>query len=175
MNTLIPLGSPIVSPTRAHFDTVPQTPFELERSFTHRLHTLTKVTDRVTQSAYLTDADIGFSEGRCLAAVGAFSPLSINDLAARANLDKGQASRAAQALVDQGWVRKAPSPSDRRGVVLTLTATGKKRWDKLQAVIAQRNADILACLNPTERETLSTLLDRLLDHAQTHATPRTAP
>ena len=46
------------------------------------------------------------SEGRCLAAVGAFSPLSVNDLAAQANLDKGQASRAAQALLDQGLVRR---------------------------------------------------------------------
>lgn len=154
---------------------MPKAPFQLERSFTHRLHTLTKVTDRVTQSAYLSGADIGFSEGRCLAAVGAFSPLSINDLAARANLDKGQASRAAQALVEQGWVSKSPSPSDRRGVVLTLTPTGKKRWERLQAVIAQRNADILACLEPSERAALSDLLDRLLEHAQSDTSPRQTP
>ena len=159
-------------PIHSKRHTVPKAPFQLERSFTHRLHTLTKVTDRVTQSAYLSDADIGLSEGRCLAAVGAFGPLSINDLAARANLDKGQASRAAQALVEQGWVLKAPSAADRRGVVLTLTPTGKKRWDKLQAVIAQRNADILACLNAGERQTLSDLLDRLLTHAQSDTRSR---
>ena len=69
---------------------MPKAPFQLERSFTHRLHTLTKVTDRVTQSAYLSGADIGFSEGRCLAAVGAFSPLSINDLAAAAPAEAKQ-------------------------------------------------------------------------------------
>jgi DNA-binding MarR family transcriptional regulator len=57
---------------------------------------------------------MSFSECRCLAAVGSFAPLSINDLAFRANLDKGQASRAAQVLVDQKLVRKTTSPEDAR-------------------------------------------------------------
>jgi DNA-binding IclR family transcriptional regulator len=48
----------------------------------------------------------------CLSAVGAFAPLSVNDLAQQANLNKGQASRAAQALVDQGLVRKEASTTD---------------------------------------------------------------
>ncbi len=46
-----------------------------------------------------------------------FAPLSVNDLAQKANLNKGQASRAAQSLVEQGLVVKAASPTDgaRRG------------------------------------------------------------
>ena len=102
----------------------------LDLTITHRLHTLSKLTDRVSQAAYEADAGIPFSEGRCLAAIGAFSPLSVNDLAQRANLNKGQASRAAQSLVDQGLVRKESSATDGRGVVLTLTTAGEYRFTR---------------------------------------------
>ena len=141
-------------------------PVSLERTMTHRLHTLSKLTDRSTQAAYLADAGIPFSEGRCLAAIGAFSPLSVNDLAFRANLNKAQASRAAQSLVDQGLVRKEASAIDGRGVVLTLAAKGEPVWRRLMTVIERRNQDIVSCLNPDERAQLDHLLDRLVDHAR---------
>jgi len=140
--------------------------FSLERMFTHRLHTLSKLTDRLTQGAYLNDAGIALSEGRCLSAIGSFTPLSVKDLAFRANLDKGQASRAAQSLVDQGLVRKAASATDGRGVVLTLTPEGEAAWQRLMPVIARRNDEIVACLSASERAQLDRLLDRLVVHAR---------
>jgi DNA-binding MarR family transcriptional regulator len=144
-------------------------PFRLERSITHRLHTLGKLTDRATQQAYQQEAGVALGEGRCLAAVGAFGPLSVNDLAAFANLNKGQASRAAQTLVERGLVRKAAAPSDGRGVVLSLTAEGSKAWDRLQAVISRRNTEITSCLSADELTTLGNLLDRLVAHARSGA------
>lgn len=143
-----------------------RSPAPLDRTITHRLHTLSKITDRASQAAYETDAGIPFSEGRCLAAIGAFSPLSVNDLAQRANLNKAQASRAAQSLVDQGLVRKEASATDGRGVVLTLTAKGDRVWQRLMLVIDRRNAEIVACLDATELQQFSRLLDRLVEHAR---------
>ena len=145
-------------------------PEALDRTFTHRLHTLSKITDRVSQAAYESEACIPFSEGRCLAAIGAFSPLSVNDLAHRANLNKGQASRAAQTLVEQGLVLKLPSETDGRGVVLTLTAKGDKSWQRLMQVIERRNAEMASCLDARERQQFSQLLDRLVEHARSTAT-----
>ncbi len=49
--------------------------FQLDRSFTHRLHTLSKLTDRLTQQAYAKATGLPLGEGRCLAAVGAFGPI----------------------------------------------------------------------------------------------------
>jgi DNA-binding MarR family transcriptional regulator len=144
-------------------------PAPLDRTITHRLHTLSKITDRVTQAAYETDAGIAFSEGRCLAAIGAFSPLSVIELAQRANLNKGQASRAAQSLVDQGLVRKEASATDGRGVVLTLTAKGERVWQRVMGVVERRNAEIVACLDAREARQLSELLDRLVEHARAAA------
>ena len=146
-----------------------RSPSPLDRTITHRLHTLSKITDRVSQAAYETDAGIPYSEGRCLAAIGSFSPLSVNDLAQWANLNKGQASRAAQSLVEQSLVRKVASATDGRGVVLTLTAKGERVWQRLMLVIERRNAEIVSCLDVSEVQQLSALLDRLVEHARSTA------
>jgi DNA-binding MarR family transcriptional regulator len=138
----------------------------LHGTVTFRLHTLAKLTDRVSQAAYLADAGLPIGEGRCLSAIGSFRPLSVNDLAAAANLDKGQASRAAQSLVAQGLVLKEASPTDGRGVVLTLTAKGERTWRRVMDLVERRNAEITSCLNRSERAQLDRLLDRLVTHAR---------
>ena len=138
----------------------------LHGTVTFRLHTLAKLTDRVGQAAYLSESGLPLGEGRCLAAIGAFRPLSVNDLAAAANLDKGQASRAAQSLVAQGLVRKEASPTDGRGVVLTLTAKGERVWRRVMDLVERRNAEITSCLSAAERAQLDRLLDRLVAHAR---------
>ena len=135
-------------------------------SFTHRLHTLGKLTDRVTQAAYLDETALQLGEGRCLAAIGAFAPLSVKDLAHRANVDKGQASRAAQALVLRGLVRKQPDPDDARGVVLSFTPEGEALYHRLMKVIHRRNAEIVACLSPAEQAQFDRMLSKLVAHAR---------
>jgi DNA-binding MarR family transcriptional regulator len=149
----------------------------LARTLTHRLHTLHKLSDRLSQAAYLQDASITMSEGRCLAAVGAFEPLSIVALAQAANLDKGQASRAAQALVDAGLVRKSSDAADGRGVVLALTPKGRARWQKVMALIERRNREIFGVLTRDERERFGKMLDTLIARARADlaSAPRLTP
>jgi DNA-binding MarR family transcriptional regulator len=140
---------------------------QLDRTLTYRLHLLHKLTDMTSQRAYVSDAGLSMSDGRCLTAIGTFAPLSVNDLAHKANLNKGQASRAAQSLVDQGLVRKVASPLDGRGVVLTLSPKGKTAWQRAMGVVGQRNQDIFGVLSATERKQLSEVFDRLIAQAQT--------
>ncbi len=136
----------------------------LERSFTYRLHLLHKASDQQSHQSYLQALGLSLSEARSLASIGAFQPMSIMALADKGNLNKSQASRAAQILVDKGWVRKTEHPSDGRGVELSLTPEGQKLWKKTMALIAQRNDEIVGCLNAQEQATLSQLLDRLVAH-----------
>jgi DNA-binding MarR family transcriptional regulator len=138
----------------------------LDRTLTYRLHQLHKLTDADSQSAYPEHTGLSMSDGRCLTTIGTFEPLSVKELAEKANLNKGQASRAAQALVDQGLVLKADHPGDGRGVVLTLTAVGRPIFERAMAMVAQRNDQIFGCLTPQEQATLSTMFDRLIAHAR---------
>jgi DNA-binding MarR family transcriptional regulator len=136
----------------------------LDRSFTYRLHLLHKVSDHESHQSYLEKLGLSLSEARSLAAIGAFEPMSIMSLADKGNLNKGQASRAAQILVDKGWVSKREHPTDGRGIELCLTPEGRKLWKKAMALIEKRNQQIFGCLNAKEQDTLSDLLDRLIAH-----------
>ena len=138
----------------------------LDGFLTYRLHQVNKITDKASADAYAEMFGLPVGEARCLAAIGNFAPLSVNQLAARANLDKAQASRAAQALVERGLVAKEASVADARGVVLELTPPGRRLWTRVMRLIAQRNEEIFGCLSAAEQRQLAALLDRVLDHAR---------
>lgn len=133
----------------------------LDRFLTYRLHRVARLADRDAGAAYQAACGLGVSEGRCLAAIGAFEPLSLVDLARAANQDKGHASRSAQALVARGLVAKETSPTDARAVVLRLTRAGRPVHARAMRMIAARNGDAFAALTAAERRTLADLLDRV--------------
>lgn len=146
----------------------------LRRYFTYRLNTLSKLNDLASQALYRKVTGLSLPEARCLASIGSFPHLTVNQLAFEANLDKGHASRAAQALVDRGLVVKNTRERDARSVSLTLTASGKTLWRKLMPLIEQRNLDLLQCLSEEQQATLLGLFDHMLAHAQgRHASQRT--
>ena len=134
---------------------------DLERFLTYRLHAISRLSDRDTQRVYLDELGLSLGEARCLAAIGRFAPLSVNDLAQAANLDKGHASRSAQALVARGWVRKTVSERDARGVDVALTARGRRGYADVMRVIARRNDEIFGGLTDAEQAELGRLLDRV--------------
>ncbi len=138
----------------------------LDQFLTYRLHLINKLTDRHSSDAYAQEFGLPVGEARCLAAIGNFGPLSVNDLAAKANLNKGQASRSAQALVEQGLVLKQASEVDGRGVVLRLTSSGAKLYGRVIDLIARRNDEIFGCLSAAEQKQLGAMLDRLIEYAR---------
>lgn len=141
-------------------------PQRLDGFLTYRLHQVNKITDKASSDAYAQEFGLPVGEARCLAAIGNFAPLSVNQLAAKANLDKAQASRAAQALVERGLVAKQASTVDARGVVLELTAAGRRLWARVMRLIERRNEEIFGCLTRAEQRQLAVLLDRVLAHAR---------
>jgi DNA-binding MarR family transcriptional regulator len=133
----------------------------LDQFLTYRLHRVARLSDRETGAAYLAECGLNASEARCLAAIGSFEPLSINDLARRADQDKGHASRSVNALVASGLVAKEGSSDDGRAVVLTLTRRGRAVYLKTMRVIDEHNAAALAVLTARERKLLGDMLDRI--------------
>lgn len=143
---------------------------QLDRTLTHRLHTLHKLTDIATARAYESELGLSLSDSRCLAAIGALAgdagSMSVNDLARHANLNKSQASRAAQSLIDQGLVSKSDNALDGRGVALTLTRRGKTMHERCMALIELRNAEIFGVLSAHQRAVLGDLLDEVVQANQ---------
>jgi DNA-binding MarR family transcriptional regulator len=139
----------------------------LDRTLTYRLRLVNKLTDKASAEIYAQEFSLPVGQARCLAAIGNLAPLSVVELAARSNLDKAQASRAAQALVVRGLVAKRASGTDARGVVLSLTPRGRRLWARVMDSIGRRNAQIFGCLTASERTELGRMLDRLIAHART--------
>lgn len=162
-------SKPAHKPTSAaHKALLAQSEFKdgLDRFLTYRLHVLNKLTDRKTNELYEKSMQLTLSDCRCLAVIGHFYPVSINDLALYANLDKSQASRAAQRLVDEGLIGRQSQEGDSRIVNLVLTKKGQRAYIKVVDIATRRNEDVFAALTPVERALLSGLLDKLIENAQ---------
>src|SRR6185437_14039331 len=65
-------------------------------------------------------------------------------------------------LERSGYVRRTRHPSDRRGVLVELTAAGRKVFEQAVSADASREKDVVAHLTREEQRTLAALLKKLL-------------
>jgi DNA-binding MarR family transcriptional regulator len=95
--------------------------------------------------------------------LNAFGPAKPSALAQAVGMDRSAASRLTRDLVRLGLIDTSMDPSDRRSIVLSLTANGRRRMNAAmqakgntfrQRVASWSEQDLLVCTN---------LLQRLLD------------
>jgi len=138
----------------------------LEQFLTYRLHVLYKLAERGIGERYQDKLGVTVPEARVIASVGSFGPFSIMDLARHANLDKSQASRAAEALIKQGLVQREASEDDGRVVLISLTDEGRELYRKVMPIARKWNADLFDCLDDDEKAAFSAALDRIIQSVQ---------
>jgi DNA-binding MarR family transcriptional regulator len=138
----------------------------LEQFLTYRLHVLTKLAERGIGERYQERLGVTLPEARVIASVGSFGPFSIMDLARHANLDKSQASRAAEALIKQGLVQREASEADGRVVLISLTAEGRELYRKVMPIARKWNTDLFDCLDENEKAAFGAALDRIIENVQ---------
>lgn len=141
----------------------------LDQFLTYRLHVLNKLSERGISERYQAKLDVTLPEARIIAAVGSFGPFSVMDLARHANLDKSQASRAAEALIRRGLVARDSDPADGRVVLVSLTPEGRALYRRVMPIARKWNADLFDCLDNAERVALGKMLDKVIANALTRA------
>lgn len=77
-------------------------------------------------------------------------------------LSSGAMTNRLDRLENAGLIQRAAHPSDRRGIVVTLTPAGIELMDRLYPAHIAHEQDMLTTLSPNEQETLITLLRKLL-------------
>ena len=137
----------------------------LEQFLTYRLHVLNKLSERGASERYQAKLGITLPEARLIAAVGAFGPFSVMELARHANLDKSQASRAAEALMRRGLMQRDTSEEDGRLVLVSLTSDGRALYRKVMPIARKWNIDLFDCLDDREKVALSEALDKVIENA----------
>lgn len=97
-----------------------------------------------------------------LAALDEFGPDSQVQIGQRCGIDQSDMHTMLNELVEQGHVARTPDPADRRRNLITLTAAGRRRLEDLDTTLTGVQHDILDALSATERDTLTSLLTRIL-------------
>jgi DNA-binding MarR family transcriptional regulator len=101
---------------------------------------------------------------RLLAALQEFGPASQARLGRRTGMDRSDVVAALNDLAGRGMVERSPDPADRRRNVITITPDGTAHFQRLDRLLAGVQDELLAPLSPAERELLTGLLTRVLDH-----------
>lgn len=107
-----------------------------------------------------------------LAALQEFGPASQAALSQRTGVYRSDLVAVLNELTGRGLVERAPDPADRRRNVITLTPQGRRHLGRLDELLATVQDNLLTPLSPAEREQLTRLLRRLLDH---HGKPGAHP
>jgi len=91
-------------------------------------------------------------------------PASQATLSRRSGIYRSDLVAVINELADAGHVERAPDPADRRRNVITITEAGRAHLGRLDELLATVQDELLAPLDPAERDQLTRLLTRLLDH-----------
>ncbi|MGY0006393.1 MarR family winged helix-turn-helix transcriptional regulator [Micromonospora sp. I033] len=101
---------------------------------------------------------------RLLATLEQFGPASQAALGRRSGIHVSDMVATINELADRHLVERAPDPADRRRNIISLTAAGERQLRRLEQQLAESQDELLAPLSPEERQRLTELLSRLLDH-----------
>jgi DNA-binding MarR family transcriptional regulator len=99
-----------------------------------------------------------------LAALEEFGPASQASLGRRCGIDRSDVVAVVNELAERGLVERTPDPADRRRNTITITAAGVEHLRRLDSVLSAIQDDLLGSLAEDERETLTRLLGKVLDH-----------
>ncbi|WP_225726405.1 MULTISPECIES: MarR family winged helix-turn-helix transcriptional regulator [unclassified Nocardia] len=90
-------------------------------------------------------------------------PLRAGEIAEQLDALPSSITRHVQALVESELVSAAPDPNDRRVVLVEATEAGRAELQKFQDVGNQVYAEVIADWSAEDVETLTRLLDRMID------------
>lgn len=99
-----------------------------------------------------------------LATLDEFGPASQSELSRRTGIHRSDMVAVINELADHGRVERSPNPADRRQNTVAVTERGRQQMLQLDGLLAEVENEVLAPLNPSEREQLTRLLTSLVDH-----------
>lgn len=111
----------------------------------------------------LKEHGLRLSHHAVLAALRDFGPLAQHELADRLDVDRSQVVGFVDRLQREGYVTRSRDASDRRRVLVSLTAEGQTIEHRMTAAAHRSQAALLSALSPSEQAELLRLLQRILD------------
>ena len=158
MQTLYP-----VAPTEQH----EMSELPLDQFITFRLLRLTNQLNRQAGKILASHVGLRLPEWRCLAILGAYGSMQVNQVATKLSADKGLISRSLSSLEKSGLVKTKRGTEDKRQIVIALTPRGKKMVDTIMPIMQQRQETLIGALSKKEQSELHRMIDKLHNAVQT--------
>ncbi|MEU9497159.1 MarR family winged helix-turn-helix transcriptional regulator [Streptomyces sp. NPDC048196] len=144
-------------------DGAPETPDRLRRRASRLLSQLTTRSDRLINEG-LARADARKWHYAVLASLQECGPGSQATLSRRSGIYRSDMVSVLNELTERQLVERAPDPDDQRRNIITISPQGRRHLRRLDKVLDDLHDELLAPLNPAERDQFVQLLTRLLDH-----------
>ena len=136
----------------------------LDERVVHRFFLIAKRFDQALVAMHSKKLGISVNNCKIMRVIAFSGPLSATELGARTSLDPDKITRAIDTLVDRSYVIRKEDEADRRKVVLTLSAKGRRVHEKIEMVVSAMEAEFLSVLTAGERKALGSSLDKLEQH-----------
>lgn len=137
----------------------------LDERVSYRFSVIAKRLDQALAAMHAKKFGISVNNWKIMGVIAFFGPLSATEVGARTGLDPDKITRAVDTLVDRSYVIRKEDEADRRKVVLTLSARGRRVHDKIELVASAMEAEFLSVLTAEESRALLSSLSRLERHS----------
>jgi DNA-binding MarR family transcriptional regulator len=131
--------------------------------FSAAWESLFRTTRRLRARAHVFAGEAGMSlaQYHLLASLRDAPELAVGELAEAAGVAPPTATRMLDCLARDGYVVRRHSETDRRSVLVSLTAEGEQAVEKAHGVVEAWRRDVFESLAPEEREQTVAALERL--------------
>jgi DNA-binding MarR family transcriptional regulator len=133
----------------------------LDERTTYRFSILAARQTRCLSEMYAQEFGLSVGQWKVLPIVGYHGPMSAKEVGERTSLEPEKVTRAVDQLVARGLVSRRADPKDRRRVVLSLAARGKKIFRESEQLRGVIEAEFLNALGLKERRNFHRLLGKL--------------
>lgn len=134
---------------------------ELSRFLPYLVVNLGKRLSEGVASTYQSDYELSVHQWRVLANLKASGKLTAKEVGRQTRMDKVKVSRALAGLLDKGWIKKEPHPSDQRAQIVSLTGPGSRVVSNIIPRALAWEKALLLSLSRDEQRVMMTAIDKL--------------
>jgi len=138
---------------------------------------LVRIAELISRMATLTFEDrfgVKNTDLRILVMLGAYQPISVNEVSRRTHIDKAWISRSLRGLLRRKLVTKTAHPTDSRASLVSLTNAGEALLEEIAPVALMHQRQLLQGLRSRDVERLLTILSERAEEMLRLATERKA-
>lgn len=136
--------------------------FDLDRFLPYLLNQAAEATSKDFHATYRAAYGMTRTQWRVMANLGKFGAMTARDICAVSHMEKTKVSRAVAALQAEGWLSRAPSPTDGRAENLSLTEAGQMVFADLGQRALAYDRGLREALGPDLAGQLDALLRQLI-------------